>query len=1162
MKRLPLLVSRIFLFALSVIFLQACSKNRSGKAKILVFTKTAGYHHESIPDGVAAIQKLGSQNNFDVDTTSNAEWFTDDTLKKYSAVVFLSTTGDVLNNYQEADFERYIQSGGGFVGIHAAADAEYDWGWYGRLVGGYFLLHPGIRDSFPNVQEGVLNVVDQNNEATKHLPKQWKRTDEFYSYKKLNKDVKVLMTIDENSYKVGLKMDYHPMTWYHEYDGGRAFYTALGHTKESFSEDNYLKLLLGGIKYAIGDNKDLDYDKAKTARVPEENRFTKTMLVRGNFFEPTEMTILPNFDILIAQRRGEIMLYKKGDSTVKQAAFFNVYYKANVPGVNAEEGVLGLKADPNFEKNHYVYIFYSPADTSVNRLSRFKFENDSIVRSSEKIVLQFYSQREICCHTGGSIAFGGDGLLYLSTGDNSTPFDEPNQKFVNHGYAPLDDRPGHEQYDARRTSGNPNDLRGKILRIRLKEDGSYEIPEGNLYPPGTPGTRPEIYVQGNRNPYRISVDQKNNFLYWGEVGPDANNDSLDVRGPRGYDEVNQARKAGFFGWPLFVGNNYAYRNYDYATGSSTTTFDPNKPVNNSRNNTGAKELPPAQPAFIYYPYAPSPDFPQVGTGGRNAMAGPVYYTDMFPNDTRLPDYFNKKLFIYDWMRNWIKVVTMQENGDFDKMEPFMGGTKFNSVIDMEVGPDGKLYLLEYGNGWFSKNADAGLSRIDFNGGNRAPNVAGINVDKTSGALPFKVVATVDASDPEKDPLTYEWDLGNGEKKETKEPRIEYTYNKIGDYNISVTVKDDENAVSKSNVIPVYAGNDAPVVTIDIKGNKTFYFPGKPVMYAASVSDKNDASVASDVANIYIAADYLQGSDKAAIASGHQVVGAAIMGRSLTQSLDCKSCHKEAEKSVGPSFADVAKKYQKDPNAMPYLVNKIIKGGSGVWGETAMPAHPTLTENDTKQIVTWVLTLAGGPNAQKSLPVTGSVNPTLDKKPMDNGVLILSASYTDKGGAGTKPLIGATSVVLKSNKVGNASVHNLKGYSTMTYGGMVLLMVPKTEGSYSLDSMDLTDIAGADITLSWDKSPKFGYTFEVHLDSPTGQKIGETTLPAGMKGQKGQGGFESGVLKINLQPVTDGKIHNLYFISKPLNTAEAGTLVIISTEFKAGNGASLVASARK
>ena len=263
-----------------------------------------------------------------------------------------------------------------------------------------------------------------------------------------------------------------------------------------------------------------------------------------------------------------------------------------------------------------------------------------------------YSQREICCHTGGSIAFDKDGLLYVSTGDNSTPFDEPNQVFVNKGYAPLDDRPGHEQYDARRSSGNANDLRGKILRIRVKPDGSYEIPDGNLYSKEKKGTRPEIYVQGNRNPYRISVDQKNNFLYWGEVGPDAGNDSLDNRGPRGYDEINQARKAGFFGWPLFVGNNYPYYAYDYNTGKSGEKFDATHPVNASRNNTGLQQLPQAQPAFIWYPYAASPDFPQVGTGGRNAMAGPVYYTEMFPKDTRMPDYYNKKLFIYDWMKSF------------------------------------------------------------------------------------------------------------------------------------------------------------------------------------------------------------------------------------------------------------------------------------------------------------------------------------------------------------------------------------------------------------------------------------------------------------------------------------------------------------------------------
>lgn len=1148
-KGLPLMCIVLLTFS--------CSK-RSGNSKVLVFTKTAGFRHESIPDGVAAIQKLGNENKFDVDTTSNAEWFNEDSLKKYAAVVFMSTTGDVLNHYQEAELERYMQAGGGFVGVHAAADAEYDWGWYGRMVGGYFLTHPGIQDTFPNVQPGTLQVVNKDHPSTKGLPAEWKRTDEFYSFKKMDSTVNVLLKIDENSFKGGYNGDNHPMAWYHDYDGGRAWYTNLGHTKETFSEDLFLKHLLGGIQYAMGDNKELNYDKAKTARVPEENRFAKTPLVNGQFFEPTEMTVLPNLDILVAQRRGEIMLYKKGDSALRQAGFLNVYYKTNTPGVNAEEGLLGLKADPNFAKNNHVFIYYSPIDTSVNRLSRFTFVNDKIDMQSEKVILDVKSDREICCHTGGSIAFDKDGLLYLSTGDNSTPFNEPKQPHPNSGYAPIDQRPGHEQYDARRTSGNPNDLRGKILRIRVKEDGTYGIPEGNLYAKGQQGTRPEIYVQGNRNPYRISVDQKNNYLYWGEVGPDASKDSLGVRGPRGYDEVNQARKAGFFGWPLFIGNNYAYREFDFETGKAGPTFDPAKPINASRNNTGIQNLPPAQPAFIWYPYDASTDFPQVGTGGRNAMAGPVYYTDMFPKETRLPDYYNGKLFIYDWIRGWMKAVTMKPNGDFDKMEPFMPGTKLANLIDMEVGPDGKLYLLEYGTGWFTKNPDAGLSRIDYNGGNRPPLVAGIGVDKTSGALPFKVVATVDAKDLERDALTYEWQLGGGITKETKEPKLEYTFDKPGDYAISVVVKDDKNAATKSSPVSVYAGNEAPVVNIQIEGNKSFYFPDRPVSYSVSVNDKDDPSVAGDVANVFVSADYVEGLDKAGASMGHQVVSEAMAGRSLVQSLDCKGCHKEAEKSIGPAYTAVAQRYQKNPNATSHLVNKIIKGGAGVWGETAMPAHPNLSEGDARQMVSYVLSLAGGEQKQKSLPAKGTVAPTLDKKPTDGGVLVLSATYMDKGGAGIKPLTGNATVALRSSNVSLGAARNLSGYTMQSFGGRQFFMVPKGKASFSLDSIDLSGITGAEFRLVAPAPPKYGYVFELRLDSPDGKKIGEGTLSAGAKFMAGQGGYGSTLVTAAMKPVTDSKFHNLYIVSKALNAGEEGSLILSSIQFKANTGQGSVA----
>ena len=1137
MNRSLAIVKNLLLITV-VLLTFSCSK-KEGKAKILVFSKTAGYHHESIAEGNVAIEKLGSLNNFDVDTTTDAAMFTEDTLKKYAAVVFLSTTGDVLNYLQEAAFERYIQAGGGYMGIHAAADCEYDWGWYGRLVGGYFLSHPGINDTFPNIQPGILNVVDKENIATKFLPAEWKRTDEFYSFKKLSKDTKILLKIDEKSYHGGANGDNHPMAWYHAYDGGRAFYTALGHTKESFSEDNYLKHILGGIQYAIGDNKTLDYSKAKTQLPPEDNRFTKTQLSQGDLYEPTEMTVLPNLDILVIQRRGEIMLYKQDTKKVKQVGFLNVYFKTSVPGVNAEEGMLGLSKDPDFAKNSWVYIYYSPIDSSVNRLSRFSFKNDTLDKATEKVILEVKSQREICCHTGGSIAFGPDKLLYFSAGDNSTPFDEPGAKYVNSGYSPTNDFSPNQQYDARRSSGNTNDLRGKIMRIRVKEDGSYEIPDGNLFPKGMAKTRPEIYVMGNRNPYRISVDQKNSNLYWGEVGPDANNDSLTTRGPRGYDEINQARKAGYFGWPLFVGNNYAYRQFDYGTGKSGDAFDPAHPINNSKYNTGLKELPPAQPAFIWYPYAASPDFPQLGTGGRNAMAGPVYYTDLYPKETRLPEYYNGKLLIYDWIRGWVKAVTMLPNGDFDKMEPFFPSLKVNSLIDMEVGPDGKLYLLEYGNGWFTKNIDAGIARIDFNGGNRPPVIASIKTNKSTGVLPFAVKITVDAKDLEKDKISYKWNLGNGTTKETTEPTLDYTYATAGDYIISVQAKDDKGASSKSDDIRVYAGNETPTVTVDITGgNKSFYLPGVPVQYAVTVADKTDTAK-FDASNLYVSVDYVEGFDKAASPMGHQQGQAAISGKTLMLSLDCKSCHKEEEKSVGPSFIEVSKKYGKDPNALAYLSQKIIKGGSGVWGQVAMAAHPTLSQEDVHQIVGWVLSLSNKAAIKKSLPQTGSVVPPANQKP--SSVLVLSASYTDKGGNNIKALTGNSSASLKNNMVLFSGKEKTNGFTTYKYNGMNVMVFPATEGWFALDNIDLTGVKSLLINSSWKAAPTKALAFEARLDEPDGKVLGSGSMPVAGKTQKG------GVAKLPITTVADGKMHTIYILYKSQEKLQAG---ITSVQFSA------------
>ncbi|MCZ4223926.1 ThuA domain-containing protein [Pedobacter rhodius] len=232
----------------------------SGKKspRVLVFSKTKGYRHASIEAGKTAIQKLGLAHHFLVDTTENAALFTEANLKNYSAVIFLSTTGDVLSDAQQAAFERYIQAGGGYVGIHAATDTEYGWPWYGKLAGAYFLSHP-------EQQNARFIIKDKKHPSTKFMTDSvWMHRDELYNFKDINPDIKVLITLDESSYKGGKNGNFHPFSWYHNFDGGRSFYTSMGHTDETWNEEQFLKHLYGGIEYAIGGQKKLDYSKAHT----------------------------------------------------------------------------------------------------------------------------------------------------------------------------------------------------------------------------------------------------------------------------------------------------------------------------------------------------------------------------------------------------------------------------------------------------------------------------------------------------------------------------------------------------------------------------------------------------------------------------------------------------------------------------------------------------------------------------------------------------------------------------------------------------------------------------------------------------------------------------------------------------------------------------------
>lgn len=1159
-KFLPLLLAPCLLL------LSTCSEQ--APARILVFSKTEGYRHASIPDGVAALRKLCRENGMLLDSTEEADDFNEKNLRRYAAVVFFNTTGDVLNPVQEVEFERYIQAGGGFVGIHAASDTEYGWRWYGNLVGGYFLSHPAQ-------QNASLHVENHEHPATKHLPDEWNRFDEWYNFKELNPKVNVLLTIDEKSYEGGANGNPHPMSWHHAYDGGRAFYTALGHTKESYSEPAFLQHLLGGIRYAVGKNKRLDYTACRTPALPDPTRFSKTVLA-SDLTEPMEFDLFPDGKIILIERRGAIKIFDPATGLI------NIAYKLPVHSEH-EDGLMGLALDPNWENNHWIYLYYSPVgDEAVNYLSRFTFAEDTLDRASEKVILKVDVQRTECCHAGGCVEFDDDGYLYLSTGDNTNPF-------ASEGYAPIDESPGRSAWDAQKSSANTNDLRGKILRIKPLPDGTYLCPAGNLFTdkeihittPNAPGPgidRPEIYVMGCRNPFRISLDSRRRLLFWGEVGPDAGEpDSL--RGPAGHDEVNRARAAGFFGWPYFVGNNKTYRDFEFKNRKSGPYFDPLHPLNDSPNNTGARELPPAQPAFIWYPYGNSPDFPLLGNGGRNAMAGPVYYCDQYPADTRFPDYYHGKLITYDWMRNWMMAVTLDSLGNFSRMEPFGDSIRLSRPMDMLVDKNGSIWVLEYGVQWFSRNPDARLSRIDYVRGNRPP-IPDLQADKTAGAAPCTVVfSVVKTKDYDGDRLHYELDFGDETKPwildgvrplvlgeaQTKLPRrmgavkpdsIVHVFARPGLYEVKLTVTDDAG-VSRSLRQKISVGNEPPVVRWDFGGkNRSFYQPGDLLRYEVQVSDQEDGTTQDgriDPAAVATTIDYLEtGFDMTQVAQGHQAAMQQTeyaKGKNLIDRSDCKTCHAVDRQINGPAFQVIAERYRSSEFAVRDLSQKIIKGGAGVWGQTAMSAHPQISLDDAGEMVRWILSLGAPAKTIQNMPVKGtyalSVPPSKDKnKKIQPGVFLFKASYRDQGSRTQPPLENNETIALRpafqQAEQADSLSKGIRSYRPFN-GDTVVLHDLKHNSFFQFKHAELSNIHSVSIGVgASDKYYSFGGgRIELRLNAPNGALLGSVKIDAGKPSTR-MTFFE---VTLPVKPVKDGLFHDLYFVTKNENNPSHAVIAV-------------------
>ena len=816
----------------------------------------------------------------------------------------------------------------------------------------------------------------------------------------------------------------------------------------------------------------------------DPGRLEATQLLSG-LERPMELQVADDGRVFFIELAGSLKVYDPRSQAVRLVGKLEVT-------TEQENGLIGLALDPDFADNQHLFLQYSPPDFPGQHISRFTLVDGDLDPDSEKLLLRYEEQRDECCHHAGSMQFGPDGSLYIGTGDNTNPFDSD-------GFGPMDDRKGKEAFDALRTSGNTDSLNGKVLRIRPTVDGGYEIPDGNLFPEGSLG-RPEIYVMGCRNPWRISVDQKTGYLYWGDVGPDSR--VTNERGSQGYDEVNQARTAGNFGWPLFIGDNQPYAHVNRETDEVGSLFDPKEPINLSRNNTGARQLPPAHPAFLYYPYGHSKEFPALGDGGRTACAGPVYhYFADLQSVTKLPEHFDNTLFIFEWSRNWIKLVHLSDDSEIESIEDFMPDRPFARPIDIEIGPAGSVYILEYGDTW-GVNENARLVRVDYVRGNRAPHAVA-QVENNVGRHPLDVrLSSASSSDPDHDTLSIAWYRVDASGNETDaarelistEPNPTVTFQHPGVYTIELVVKDSLGGEARASV-PALVGNAAPLVEVrQPKGG--FFEPGKPVRFEIFVNDLEDGTNDIDLADEQDLPEIDGESAARASMNARKISGRFALdldlesmgppGLRLMKASDCFNCHDLHQKRVGPAYMEVARKYRDQPNALQKSIERVLNGSTGVWGKVAMIPHRQHSLGEVRQMVEWVYSLRD----EGGLDVVRGFVGDVVSDPEYSGGLQLDASYTDLGADGIPPITSTATVRIRSRLVEAEHANHMDGpseFETEEASGNKLIGGINHGHSLRFDDIDLESVGKITVRAGSDGD---GGDVEIRLGSPDGRLIGQ------------------------------------------------------------------------
>jgi cytochrome c len=812
-------------------------------------------------------------------------------------------------------------------------------------------------------------------------------------------------------------------------------------------------------------------------------RFEKTV-VAEKLVQPMELDIASDGTIYLIELGGTL---KRLDPKVG-----NQEVVGTIEVTTAQEnGLIGMALDPDFAKNNWIYLQYSPPNFTGQHVSRFTLKDGKLDMESEKILFRYEEQRRECCHHAGSMEFGPDGCLYIGTGDNTNPFDD------SQGYAPIDERPGREPWDAQRSSANTKSYNGKVLRIRPEPDGTYSIPDGNLFPKSGEEGHPEIYVMGCRNPWRISVDARTGFLYWGDVGPDAGGDN--ERGPRGYDEVNQARRAGNFGWPYFIGNNFAYSIVDFSTKTIGEKLDPSSPKNRSRNNTGAASLPAAQPAMIYYPGGASSEFPELGSGGRTACAGPVYYhDDNNPSTTKFPAEYHSTLFAFEWSRNAIYAAHLDEDSNLRKIERFLPNQTFVRPIDLQFDANGALYVIEYGETW-GVNADAKLSRVDYVRGNRAP-TAVAEVKNNIGREPLEVeLNATKSSDKDGDPLKFQWEIVDNRDNKTNRTvvgqgaELKTTVNQPGVYTIELTVE-DSNGAKSSMTQPLIVGNSRPDVQFLEPRDGSFYIPEKPIPFRIAIRDFEDGSSHSkDVDD----GDYelIEGTapnrvfvEASLVASNANEKPTDAPGLALMRKTDCLNCHSKSQRIVGPSFLEIANKYRDQPHQLSASAQRVIKGSSGVWGQVGMLPHSQLNETDVLKMVEYIFSL----NSDSANPSSTGFRNEISV-PWKDGRVQLSAIYTDLGRDDLPKLTGQTSITLRNPNVQAESADEFQGTQILNSGnaqGSAFMGAINHNGFLKFERISFDEMKAVAVRVA---SAGTGGTIEFRRGNAEGQLLGEVTV---------------------------------------------------------------------